>query len=394
MPAKDELLEQYNTETALKTAVKEAQMMIRFASEHKRVLESQHIKAVGTIHRTLKTEVDPTPQEEVAFWVAYEKIATAIAPASVESILMTRGLCDDITGESATRSPAGRKVRWYKWITITTFVVLFMVQMFWFVGNQIVKDVETSEKSTISLENKIETTRMSFEQDIANAETGKFPSSVVIPSNVDKADQSQWVQESLMKSSHVAITPLQNRLDDEINMREAAYFNLKLWNQAWSTPILLEPLFWDQLAYDSLNPDSQLRIIYKGAQSALQILSELILPLLFALLGSAVFVLRNISQHIEANDLSSSRLARMSSRLILGMISGVAMSWLTMSWFIMPDAAVTGDAKDISQNLGLLKSLGPWLTAFVAGYSVEILFSLMDTIVQAFTKKSPPTAGQ
>ena len=57
-------------------------------------------------------------------------------------------------------------------------------------------------------------------------------------------------------------------------------------------------------------------------------------------------------------------------RLFLGAMAGIASGWL-----LKP-----GD-------VGLLSSAPAWVLAFVAGYSVELVFSFMDRIVTAFSTK-------
>jgi hypothetical protein len=54
----------------------------------------------------------------------------------------------------------------------------------------------------------------------------------------------------------------------------------------------------------------------------------------------------------------------------LGMLGG-----MVVAWFVAPTAAD-----------GLFKSLSPFALAFLAGYSIELVFAAMDRFIAAFTK--------
>lgn len=56
-------------------------------------------------------------------------------------------------------------------------------------------------------------------------------------------------------------------------------------------------------------------------------------------------------------------------RLYLGAVSGLA-----IAWFVNPDTAPS-----------IAKSIAPFALAFLGGYSVEIIFSAMDNLINAFS---------
>ena len=98
------------------------------------------------------------------------------------------------------------------------------------------------------------------------------------------------------------------------------------------------------------------------------------MPLLYGLLGAMAFVIRTISQ--QARD----RLYRVENetgyylRIWLGILGGLA-----IGWFFKPS----------SEGVG---SISPLALAFVAGYSVDLLFTAMDRIVNAFS--APDTSPE
>jgi len=106
-----------------------------------------------------------------------------------------------------------------------------------------------------------------------------------------------------------------------------------------------------------------------SASFALEALQIYFLPLLYGLLGACTYVLRQLS--MEVKQLTYSRVSeiRYGLRLALGALGGMA-----ISWFIKPD-----DASGLA-------SLGPLALAFLTGYNVELLFAIMDKIINSALK--------
>ncbi len=103
---------------------------------------------------------------------------------------------------------------------------------------------------------------------------------------------------------------------------------------------------------------------FTSAHFVLEALQIYFLPLLYGLLGACTYVLRQLS--VEVKQLTYSRVAeiRYGLRLALGALGGMA-----MSWFIK--------AEDTSG----FASLSPMALAFLTGYNVELLFAIMDKII-------------
>ena len=103
----------------------------------------------------------------------------------------------------------------------------------------------------------------------------------------------------------------------------------------------------------------------------LSVLHRYILPLLYGLLGASVYILRTLSSQIRARTYSEASNIDFRIRLYLGTLGG-----MVSAWFINPEVAG-----------GLVKSLSPYAIAFLAGYSVELLFAVMDKVIGAFSKQ-------
>ena len=100
-------------------------------------------------------------------------------------------------------------------------------------------------------------------------------------------------------------------------------------------------------------------------------MAQIILPMLLGLLGAYSYVLRNLSLDIQNRSFAPGSAIHHVVRLSLGALAGIASGWL-----LKPE--------DVTS----FSSLPSWALAFVAGYSVELVFAAMDRIVGAFTTRS------
>jgi hypothetical protein len=109
-------------------------------------------------------------------------------------------------------------------------------------------------------------------------------------------------------------------------------------------------------------------------QSSIDKLSLYWLPVLYGLLGTLAYMLRSISGQVQRETLNETSLLEASVRIPLGMLAGLAVG-------LFDPKTVTG-----------VEAITPLALAFVAGYSIELVFSAMDRIVGAFsTSPGSPT---
>ena len=99
-----------------------------------------------------------------------------------------------------------------------------------------------------------------------------------------------------------------------------------------------------------------------------------ILPVLYALLGTCAFLLRCFSQQMSSRTFVPSRSD--SPRFLIAAIGG----------------AVVGFFHRFA--LGQDTSISPFAIAFLVGYAVDIFFSFLDGLVQAFTKSKTNNTAQ
>jgi hypothetical protein len=97
------------------------------------------------------------------------------------------------------------------------------------------------------------------------------------------------------------------------------------------------------------------------------------LPPLYGWMGAMAFLMRLLISEVNSWTCRKENDAAYSMRVYLGALAGLA-----IGWFIFPSKAGAPDALTI---------LSPLALAFLAGYGVELLFSAMDKLVDAFSAK-------
>jgi TRAP-type C4-dicarboxylate transport system permease small subunit len=99
------------------------------------------------------------------------------------------------------------------------------------------------------------------------------------------------------------------------------------------------------------------------------------------LLGANAHILRALSIEIKRLSFTSDLKIRYWLRLFLGMLAGIAIGWVS----IPSDQILDGNLN--TESLGIQSSISLPL-AFLAGYSVELLFAAMDRIISAFSSQN------
>ena len=102
-----------------------------------------------------------------------------------------------------------------------------------------------------------------------------------------------------------------------------------------------------------------------SARFVLDILQSYILPLLYGLLGASAYVLRTMSIEIEKMKYSGESNRSYVLRLALGTLAGLIVGWFI---FLLPGQT-------------FLASISPFAVAFLVGYNIELIFSLMDNLI-------------
>jgi len=114
-----------------------------------------------------------------------------------------------------------------------------------------------------------------------------------------------------------------------------------------------------------------------GARLSVAIIHTYLLTLAFGFLGACVFVLREINRRLENFTLAPSLFPRYRARILLGMVAGP-----TIGLFFDQDGHFLSFATSTTSTASLTNQLSASAIAFVAGFSIEILFAIMDRLIR------------
>mgnify|MGYP001612334026 CR=1 FL=1 len=338
----------------LAEAIQDAQLLLAFASQGGKDVDAAVVKTIveagsGMADGDLKNE------QEIAFWNAYNLLAKKVAPVSVTSLKAT---LDSLAGRGSTvlfgvriggGSLARKAVSWYTFTAIVTLIFILMFQVYWLFGTSITTDIQKTRKEAAEIDVKLRTLQKATAQPVDR----KVP-----PAEGRKAEDPD-------------ILVLKVQANNLSLRKETGHELLKLWSSPWKG-------FIPEIG--SLNDDdpgasqaAEYIARFETALSMVEVLQRYILPLLYGLLGTCVWILRTLTTEIKERTYSEASNIGFRIRLYLGMLGGMG-----FAWFITPETAD-----------GLFKSLSPFALAFLAGYSVELLFTAMDRFLAAFNSKTP-----
>jgi hypothetical protein len=115
------------------------------------------------------------------------------------------------------------------------------------------------------------------------------------------------------------------------------------------------------------------------ARAAVAITNTYLLTLAFGFLGACVRVLREIHNRLQDFTLAPSLFARYQARILLGMVAGP-----TIGLFFSQDGHLLSLSTSSTNLPSLSTQLPAVAIAFVAGFSIEILFAILDRFIKIF----------
>lgn len=292
-------------------------------------------------------------EAETVFLLNYDKLAKIVFPVTIESV---NAVIPVLTGKSSKPTKAASAVSWYRRYTLLALVLLLLTQIYYLFGKELSSNLH----------------------------------------NLFKQRETVQIQLNKVTDKTLENGPLQAELALLNQKLDANYKLLMRWNQLWSfgntfsgsmpkyfqtkyemeKKVIQRDKVINQSLLDNLELSKSLhqaRIIFfenvLSADSILKVLQGYILPLLYGLLGAFIFVLRSLLNEIKSITYTFSCEIRYRLRLTLGALGG-----MIIGWFLKPEEA------------NALASLSPMALAFLMGYNVDVLFSLMDKIIDSIKK--------
>ncbi len=341
-----------NNKQVLQKAIANSQLLLSYIAENGIEIKPEHVKIL-TKAKYLSIEDKWNEENEAEFWLAYQKVAQLIKPASVESLLTTieypienRNFFQKIFGRTQQISPAHRAVKSYRTITYISVAILLLLQIYSVIGSTLLRKIEQATQRMKNIELKI-------------------------------SDLS-LIDKSANQRTSIQIGILQSEFDELESEKNSSIELLKYWQK-----LEFLPFFWaddSKVENDEAqnfgpgnNPIYVDRVnIIQSANNTHIILNSYILPLLYGLLGALAFVLRYLPGEIKTMQFSKESNINYTLRVTLGALLGLIVG---LFW---------GDSNSV--NTVFIANLPPLAVAFLSGYSVEFIFKLFDMLINSILK--------
>jgi hypothetical protein len=328
--------------------VQEAQLLLAYASQ-KGLSVDNKVVSVIVRSRYLLAEETWDAELEVEFWEAFNAIAQLVHPVSVASLKATYPEPQIETDTHKYhikffRSKAERTVFFYQIGSLFFLFVLLAIQTFWLMGSMRMASVVELTEQMKALQ--VET---------------------------EKQYSKNGMDSPEMDILHGKIEEVQARI--QVNYEMLSDWTWKSILQQFGFVTIQKQHFEEEQTTGGISPNLmiQIDILLQEKQFVLQTIQTYILPLLYGLLGAYAYVLIQISKEIKLLTYLEALNVNYRLRLQLGALSGLA-----VGWFINPDSS-------LSDPSSVFFELSPLTLAFVTGYSVDVLFALMDRLIYTFS---------
>jgi hypothetical protein len=354
----------------LADSINRAKLLLAFATQTGIPIADADLKAVIAAEQALETG-ELKLDQEVAFWTSLSKLAVAVRPVTIASIQDTRL----VTGSPLIGLFTNRASKYVAWGSMATLLIILCAQ---------IQAVQLSSRIQ-GFDDLVEKNKTSV--DTVWKRWAESRNATLVIKSLDPDTHLPLIIEAMGKqtaaySAFVAAYE-QNRA---IQSARASAANLLNYSRTfWMVTFFDEPTITTKSSAKDMAPpmeSSERPTLSLGesvdeyrprqqAQNQYDILYRLLLPALYGLLGSCVFVLRSVSSQLETFTFTRTRRLLGSARLALGPILGVASLVL-----------LTPSKTDALSNL---PQIG---IALIAGYSVDLVLNFMDRITGAFGQPS------
>jgi hypothetical protein len=340
--SKETYMDVYKKQSTEKT-VRGTQLMLQYVANKGLKISPEIINVITFTKEKIERSKKLTPKEEAKFWIAYSELSNQIQPVTVKSLKCIReefGVYKGIFRKkkiSYAERVQGKYRRWSSWVLFLVIVT----QVVWLWQTYLFKQVSSTNKSLKVVYGKL-------------YEKPNDHSSVV---EAIELEGSLTIEK---KKLHNLIQPFHLlcknfHLECIVDPKKVAYSGT--YEKAKKYDILFEEGYLSNM---------------QALNFSIEILSLYLLPIFYGLLGSCTYILRVIAYEIDKQIYVREHDIQYALRILLGTFAG-----FVIGWFISSDTEM--------QNGFSPAKLSPFAIAFVAGYSVELLFTLLDKIVAVYS---------
>lgn len=391
----------------LRAAVDDARTLLNFAVVTNRKLEAGIIEqltdSVAALGDSEAESFSPGPPAEKSFWRSYDTLAVAMAPVSAASIKASHAVSRSIFGTTGLHAV----------FTVVLFLCLVVLEGYWFIGNNLRQELKTIEsnvqrkqglldalRTRISKSDAERTRLVALEEQLAGAGEDNKRISRPLPTE-RKTRQTRIAQlEDEVSKLNEEADPVRKEIDSLRSVRAPVVELLTSWyEKVESAPwqekyekqiAKLRREQADRKGKSASKPslssflaertadrraEEQISSIRDGKVIELEHRTDLLLdamqryvsPVLLGVLGALTFILRSLIITVREYTYKRFLLSLSFVRVCLGMMAGLLGSLF------------------IPSTESALKGLPPLAVPFFFGYAVEVLFALMDRIVNTFT---------
>ncbi len=355
--------------------VKDSQLLVSYVVHEGEIEIDEEALSVLVKSKYLIEENKWTLDAEILFWKTYDRVMSQIKPVTIESIKSNISI-DDKKAKSFIRNGKARSakaVTWYRFLAVLAMASLLLTQIYWVIGTNLTQQIGSifDEREAV----RIKREKIVYLKEQGNADDLKTDPEIsefnvaykVLDQKLDsnyellcgwnriwqkimfkdqfvgkvtdyvesKYDRKMTALKESKKDSDGATSNYQKKIDEEENMHQLNIARNRLFLSEFSAEYVL---------------------------IALQIY---LLPLLYGFLGAVTFVLRTLSVEIRNLTYTRDSEIKYRLRLSLGALAGMA-----IGWFFKPE------------DVNFVSSLSPFAIAFLAGYNVDVLFSIMDKMIE------------
>lgn len=366
----------------ISVSMRNADRLLTYISEYGLELEEdekQYVKNIIVAKHAHQHQAW-TESVEADFWLAYNRLSKVITPVTINSLkaaedieLENPGWFARVMGFNKRRSHSRRAVRAYIFSTAFTMLVMLLFQIYALQGTNLLNDVQSNQIN-------MEAAQKRLNELIVVAQVNE---------NMDyekNALQNQLT--SLQMENETKIESLKEWMQVYGAFQEEEKNETKE-NTAGQTPDVAEsiplppPLETDDPESAEMMSDPataaqksqrQNIVVLQKARNNVYILGFYILPLFYGLLGGFAYVLRSLTKETKELTYTKNANIKYTLRALLGAVAGMAVG---LFWREMEN----------QELLGLLESLSPLAIAFIFGYSVEVLFALIDRLMVSVSRR-------
>ncbi len=347
--------------STLKEALIDAERLLAHASEYGIVLDQKHIKAIINAKKNNQKNEWPE-QDEIDFWIAFQVLAKAVEPVTIDSL---RASSISVTEKYTwwtkiwgvrKKSMVERSVLFYRRFALIAMLGMLILQIYALIGTALMSKWNAGNERMLEIEQRMQSLLL------ITSSNPEDRTAQMEQTNLEM--ELGELDEEVASSIHL----LNDWLDITYNFWSKTHEELKEAIAKKKGPVNGPPV-------ETGTQTASVNVyVVQQSKSLIIIFNQYILPLLYGLLGGFAFVLRSLAEESKNMTYTATSRIKYGLRIHLGALAGLVIGFL---W---------GDFQ--GKSFGVVESLSPLAVAFLAGYSVDFLFRMLDSLIANTGKKA------